>query len=53
MKFLMDMVQALPGIPVETAFINTDLSSKRYGSCTYMGLAEMAKEKNTERQWVW
>ena len=48
MKFLMDMVQVQSGIPVETAFINTGLSSKRCGSCTYTGLDEMAKEKNIE-----
>ena len=48
MKFLMDVVQVQSGIPVETAFINTGLSSKRCGSCTYTGLDEMAKEKNIE-----
>lgn len=53
MNFLADMVQVLSGIPVETAFINTDLSSKGCGSRTYMGPGEVAKEKNMERQWAW
>ena len=26
---------------------------ERGGNCTYMGLEEMAKEKNTERQGTW
>lgn len=54
MNLSVDMLEVLSDVPVELALYKYGPRfQERGGSCTYMGLDEMVKDKTTESKGAW